>query len=423
MRLWKIIIFFFPVLHIHHIDHGPTVYDLLHGHGHVHGNVLVPQHDRLLTGHLKLDQKMAELYSSIIGRHIEPGDTLSNLDLVKILSHDTLEKVEEVRKDTKEDLDLDREHNREVIKHVVEGLCKRIDSLENFVLKLSSDLNNRLADLEIRARQLINQENMSLEEKINNLELKFDTTSVYLEQVIHTSRADTFHALSTLSKDRPKCQCLSCDTSSQIIACNKCHKTFPDPSKLETHTCGSGVSDTSLESTIVSSQAEDMLNQHHLSVSLQPCKVCGMVFTSTSDLSFHIERHHVSRQVHPCFPCGETSPRIENLQTHASYIHEDRDGPFHHLNNDHTQDNPNKCYICDNMFPSHGHLQAHTIAEHNTSILSDYQLSYRNQETRQQPQIHCVVCEQVFFDMRDLNIHTSEHHSLGALVTDPDPSS
>ena len=46
------------------------------------------------------------------------------------------------------------------------------------------------------------------EEKINDLELKFNTILVYLEQVIYTSRADTFDALSTLSKNQPKCGCL-----------------------------------------------------------------------------------------------------------------------------------------------------------------------------------------------------------------------
>ena len=78
--------------------------------------------------------------SHIPGYHIDPRDTLNNADVLKFLMNDTSTKIAELWKDVKNELDLDRKHNNEVNKQIVEGLGKRIETLEKYVI---SSLDNR----------------------------------------------------------------------------------------------------------------------------------------------------------------------------------------------------------------------------------------------------------------------------------------
>ena len=52
------------------------------------------------------DLKMAEIYSKILGRHVDPSTPLSNLDIVKITLYNIDERVNE-----------ERDHNKNVVFH------------------------------------------------------------------------------------------------------------------------------------------------------------------------------------------------------------------------------------------------------------------------------------------------------------------
>ena len=70
------------------------------------------------TSILIVSLKMSDPYSLILGRHIEPGEELSNLDLVKIMTNDRHSEIKELRKEIKEIMDEDRNHNKCMIKQV-----------------------------------------------------------------------------------------------------------------------------------------------------------------------------------------------------------------------------------------------------------------------------------------------------------------
>ena len=79
-------------------------YVVQYGHG-------LPQHDqpRFLVRHLI----MTEHSSRVQDCQIDPGVTLSNVDLLKLLMNDSSTKVAELWKDVRNELDLDRNHNKE----------------------------------------------------------------------------------------------------------------------------------------------------------------------------------------------------------------------------------------------------------------------------------------------------------------------
>ena len=106
-------------------------------------------HPSLPVSHLK-HLGMDDTISNLLGRQIDPGDLLSNEDLVKMIMNDTNTKVNDLWKDIREELKLDRDHNREVIKNVVDGFCKRLDNLEKFVLDNASKHSNLIADIELK---------------------------------------------------------------------------------------------------------------------------------------------------------------------------------------------------------------------------------------------------------------------------------
>ena len=109
--------------------------------------------------------KMGDDLSQTVGHHIDPGDTLSNAELAKFILKDTSIQIADlwrVWRDVKSELDLDRDHNKKVNEQIVKGLCKRIDVLEKYVQKQSSEQSKLLADLD----------------------LKVETVSKYQEQII-----------------------------------------------------------------------------------------------------------------------------------------------------------------------------------------------------------------------------------------------
>ena len=102
---------------------------------------------------------------------------------------------------------MDREHNRKAINHAVEGICNRINSLENFVLKLSANHSDQLAHQDSLVNTLSNNVNDLLckeekldeayatslhglqkkldcyEESLTEINLKIATHSMYHEQL------------------------------------------------------------------------------------------------------------------------------------------------------------------------------------------------------------------------------------------------
>ena len=78
---------------------------------------------------------MADQFPHTHDQYIDPHATLSNADVVRFLMEDTSSKIAELWKDVRNELDLDRKHNQEINKRIVEGLGKRIDNLDQYLIK------------------------------------------------------------------------------------------------------------------------------------------------------------------------------------------------------------------------------------------------------------------------------------------------
>ena len=478
----------------------------------VHLNVH-PHHDHVCHPVFDMDHlkciKMNDI-SGVLGRHVDPRAPLSNIDLAKLLMNDTCTKVRDLEESFKENEKLEREHNRQIIENVVTGLCKRINTQEEFILNCKNNLTKTLEDLDLKVSTVCSyQEHLinKLHDQVHDLSVQlksyeklcettmnnfrcelcesfFNTAHEYINHIFqhHTTTSSfpcllcgevfrTEHSLrshmnectpgtqfmqpsslipsqtfsqyapdnvlesiSEATGRNPCCDIFPSEHDSQFhvvqahghvypcdkeasplqamcYTCNFCKVIFESQYHLQLH-----IRDVHNQTTALPNALFGLVSQE---ISYQPsAMIPGPGMNEEGDLSSHVEWQHSNKQVYPCNPCDDTSQRTGDLQIHTSYVHEDRGGSSHQVNYGHTQDSPNKCYICNNMFPTHGHMQAHIISVHGV-----YQPNYRNPETHKLPQIHCRVCEQVFSDMRDLNIHTNEHHNICALAIDPEPSS
>ena len=152
-----------------------------HGHEFLHTNHVIP----CLPS---VGLEMVDKISNIVGRHIDPASTLSNEDLIKLLIDDTNTKVSDLWKDIKEELNLDRKHNKEVVESVVVGFCKRLDNLEKFVVEHSSEHSKLIADLDLKHKTISSyQEQLicdlgnkvhDLQSRLNNHEISWHALNV-----------------------------------------------------------------------------------------------------------------------------------------------------------------------------------------------------------------------------------------------------
>ena len=318
MKILAIILLLYlslPASHIHQLSSQ---------HLQPHGKSLYYQASLYISGAKSHAQVMSSRLLAGL-ENVDPKATLSTIDLVKLLTNQCDIKVEESAV-------LERERTESQISAVIDGFAKKINSLI----------------------ESINRENSSLLDKINDLELRLNTTSSYLEQVIHTSRADTFDALKTLSKEKSKCQCLPYNPR-EPVSCGKCGNTFYNRSNLEAHNPFCNPTDSVLEPMIASIQPDD---RHPQIQSPQACTFCGSVFISLGELYFHTQSHHANVQPHPCNLGDETFPNRNGAEIHINRAHEDRNLSCVLINNFNVQETI-KCYKCDTTFQTYNDLKTH----------------------------------------------------------------
>ena len=323
------------------------------------------------------------------GRNEEPGSPLSNIDLVKFLMNDSLTKVQELRQNVKEDFAIDRQHNKKIIETVVTGLCKRLDSLEVLV-----------------------KERVERIEAVEDLDLKLTTITTYNEGLLH-NLSQKVHDLSS------ELQYLTQSQSCQVIRCTFCDYSFKSRPDLDTH-----------------------IQQYHTQQSSLLCTSCGYVFQTENDLRSHqcepllryystipitlnpyqeyyANNYTESQNVCPCKFCEQAYLTTPHLQDHISKQHSEERLQYH----------TSASYNAPHCNASAACMCAICASSHNSlSILSNHNHSYHENLSP----IHCNLCEHVFYDMRQLNIHVREQHQpLSYNVTehprddcdDHDPSS
>ena len=351
--------------------------------------------------------------SNIPGYHIDTRDTLSSADLLKFLLNDTSTKIAELWKDVKNELDLDRNHNNEVNKQIVEGLGKRIETLEKYVI---SSLDKRSSPPSSEEKQ--------------------PTFSCYL-------CVESFHRLSSLDKH--------IKSNHPSLICVECGKTLRSKPDLYLHTHREHketLEDTSQSSQIIVvgspgresatfnsfTGSQDNLNLSSVlfddRVSLsQGLQDCDETFLTSPDLSPHqhsvqcepsitrprstTEEEH-SQLLHDSIPCqehtgcfncndcGQTFRTLNDLQIHThlnhvvgSPIQQDVLLQSEALSTPYKQGVTFSCYECEYLFLSRDHLVEHLQTKHG---VEDIQI--------------CPLCENIFKSPEYLNLHKTRCHAL-----------
>ena len=264
------------------------------GHDHLHTNHLLP---RSPTYYLKMVDKI----SKIVGRQLDPSSSLSNEDLLNILMNDSSTKVADLWKDVKEELNLDRKHNKEVTEHVVDGFCKRLDVLEKYVIDHSSKYSMLIADLDLKLKTISSYQ----EQLICDLSHKVHDLSGKLKDHVVSN-----HAIATDEK-----QAAACNDIQSI--CDKCGNIIHDVTELENHAL-------------------------HCHVYPHLCELCGYAFTSSDELQNHLREQHVSNNLN-CTFCGELCTSSATLQRHMNTNH------VEHI------------YNPEASFQNHGNLNTHIM--------------------------------------------------------------
>ena len=342
------------------------------------------------------------------GSQIDPEATLSNVDLVKFLMNDASSKTADLWKDVMKELDLDRNHNKEVNKQIVEGLGKRIDALERYI---SSSLDHPSSNVpptpkppqhtftcylcphsfhslsSLDEHIVANHPSMLCEECGQTLRSKPD---LYLHQHRHHSQT-LEHASSVLCSPDRDCPGPTCDSSEQYH-------------------------------TVLSENANE-IQQSSDRIPCLVCDKCDSTFHCNSDLDNHINSHHTLPVLYNRF-LGPESQIRGSPSPHPMLFH---------------------CFECDYRFLTQKHLVEHVRAKHGVSaihacpncetIFVSSEFLERHKQTCHEfsntwptpapffspvseipninaALIHCKTCEATFNDMRQLNIHSLEHNEV-----------
>ena len=131
------------------LQHGSQHLNPAHHHDVHHQCLAHPDnkpHTDLGLKYLKL--LALDMFSEILGRYIDPKEPLNNVDLAKFLMNDSFNKVNDLRQNIKEELRLEREHDKHIIDAVVTGFCNRLKIIEECVTKCENNLKHTAEKLE-----------------------------------------------------------------------------------------------------------------------------------------------------------------------------------------------------------------------------------------------------------------------------------
>ena len=397
----------------------------LHGHGLPHYDHL----EHILRKHQTRQLKMSNQFSHSPGRHVDPGDTLSSADIVKFLLKDTSTKIADLWKDIKNELDLDRQHNMEVNKHIVQGLGKRIDILEKHLMSSLSNESptNSPASTPIRPTFSCNLcDHRCLD--LSSLDEHVETThpSLLCEECGKTLRSKPDL---NLHRHRQHNQTMENPSeTSQTIADYNFDKDSPS------QTCGS-LDDPRLPSTGLQECAslahscqvlENTLADHPqyleqpdpASYNL-PCDFCAKVFNNTDDLKFHLLEHY-SPSSNTLLDYHKSPQSMTSCNMYHQDVETATSGPLCEHGNLY-------CTFGCNTQNMNEVLGTHHNTQHGAELVPLYPLYhslpiysqdlytwYPHQQPSSTPNLvlHCSYCDYTSCYMVDLNIHMKQYHPV-----------
>ena len=365
-----------------------------------------PHHNELAYGHHYLNY--LTMSSDNSGQNADSGAPLSNTDLAKYLINDSFTRVRELRQEIKEDFDADREHNRKVIRTVVTGICKRLDTLEG--------LARGKADTT---------------EAVKDLDLKLTTITTYNEELIHGLLQKVHDLSNKLEQHAQPLQLIKCGfcgssfnsspdldvhihqhhTQLNTLLCTGCGYVFLNDNDLRTHQCGSSHYMQDYSTTLCQEYPVNTLNPQvlHLNVHTAPqhhglgslyCYKCGQIFHGEDDLNLHVETHHGPSNF-MCDVCGIIFCTESLASEHIAMSHQSSNHELH-------------CSYCDQTFDSMYNLNCHLKSMH-------IQENPNNKVTNEviphvtSANAYCDECEYACLDTDHLKTHANIHHTEGTL--------
>ena len=339
---------------------------------------------------------MSHPYSYILGRPIDPGEELSNLDLVKIMTNDRHSEIKELRKEIKEIMDEDRNHTKCMIKLAVEGLCRRLDTLEKHVITQSSDITNKLADLALKQETVsLYQEQLidSMNCRIHDIIMKRPETSMtfHVSGEFYCAQCElTFNSKSELCRHQDRYHvsgnpCLGPSCGDNFSTRHDLVDHTPGCTPLATHEPPTWHAfETYSEPQHPSTTVQSLTNIH-------PCTICEITFLTCCDLAYHIEASHNMYSYHQCgnsavniiYDIPDQSPLSQTQIVHCKFCNY----TFHNMRqlNLHVKENhvcvrecemidnqtkPSRlsltCDLCGKAFTSGDELESHINLKHSS---------------------------------------------------------
>ena len=324
--------------------------------------------------------------------HLDPSTQLNTLDVVKLL-------FEYCNKVVDSCLRSERKDNDESFKQVFQQLSKVTESLINCI--------------------------KTQETKINDLDLKIDTIGSYIEHLVYglkkglqetfclvqkdmeflfTKSAYNHHSqdLSALTSTVP--QNRSFQGSTQPF-CNPCGLAFTMLDDFQRHLKEKHNQDQLLSDCYACSLCDNLftsvsnlefhLRCFHGESAACRCLDCDHIFRSESDLSIHIKDHHRTNQSLRCQRCEQNFLTVHDMDNHLCNGHMNCDVSCDPVP---ASDKVFECVICANTFDNFSDL-----CEHNESSHTAHEF------------YPCDVCEKTFVSLETLEDHITDVHSLQQL--------
>ena len=347
---------------------------------------------------------MSKMISDSPSRSIDPKAPPSSIDLAKLLMNDSTDKVRDLEIHIKENLKLDRDHNKKVIESVISGMCKRLDGLEQFSIKGNADIAST----------------------VNDLDIKMTTVSSYQENLL-SSLILRVHELQLELQNHKN----SCQTTRETIVCDLCDSVFQSLSSLVSHML---LYHTNTTCFICESCGKGFMTEENLKNHQDECISATQCLQPNTNTPYHYETlwPEIPYQSTPypptqqpifeflCNTCGKACNTERDLHLHANHEHVTNSGfqpevllvshePFPTQLDQVKADtlmprySPISCDKCDLTFASPCLLTTHITTDH----------AERHQI------LHCKVCDETFLNMRNLNEHTLLKHTDDASTSVP----
>ena len=321
----------------------------------------------VMAPHGSKDPDMSVLLAGTDLQDLDPKAPLSPENLVKLLINQSRIISEQT---VRNERDYTRDHINNLIKGVINGFATKIDSL------VAS----------------INRENLDMVQKIDDLDLKLNTITQYLEDLVYTDRHECIKRHSKIANDVKNLE-----------------QTFS--------------SDKTYVHNLPRISSQLSLSCHDKANSLVSCDSCGYTPPSQNDEVDHQTNHASS------FLPNQSTPTCLDVISHSTPTSTDvisltqlcSEGPENRKIT--MQDPIHICLVCDNVYTSHTHLSIHVrndhcdvpsylcnICHHFFQSLEDLRLHMESWHSAT-PLVHCKFCDETFQNMRDLNAHTVHMHA------------